>query len=439
MSKIKYMLVVFIGFICFIDFVSANSISIKSNYNTITRGNSVTITATINSDAPIVSIEGTMTCKGAGVSSGVDLNFDDLSNSLYSKSYTITAKTSSTGTLTCTTTGVRITNMSSGSWHNLSNQSINVTVKEPATVPQKTYSSNNYLKSLEVDGYTITPEFSKEVLEYSLEVPNETNKVSIKASTEDSKSTLSGTGEKELTEGNNKIEIKVTAENGNERIYTINITVKELDPIEITINGEKYTIIRKEGILEAPEHYEKSSIKILDNDVLCYKNIVTDNILVGLKDSSGEAKFYSYDEKENSYKEYHGYKIGGVNLNILDMPQDMIPSGYTKINFTYNEDEIAGYQLLRENTTYADDGTVKESDFYLIYAENEVTGEKGLYVYDKLENTIQRYNDSLILSYKSRGDSYLICLIVAIILLVISLVALTVVLIRKKKHKNRFA
>mgnify|MGYP003316211105 CR=1 FL=1 len=89
---------------------------------------------------------------------------------------------------------------------------------------------------------------------------------------------VSGIGEIGVTEGTNKIEVKVTAENGNVNTYIINVTVKELDPIEVTVDNKKYNIIRKEGILEVPENYEKSTIKIGEEDVLCYKNIITNNI-----------------------------------------------------------------------------------------------------------------------------------------------------------------
>ena len=71
MKKFKYLMVVFLSFICLIGFARANSIEIKSSNSTVTKGNSLTITATVSSDAPIVSIEGTLMCKGAGVSSGV--------------------------------------------------------------------------------------------------------------------------------------------------------------------------------------------------------------------------------------------------------------------------------------------------------------------------------------------------------------------------------
>ena len=318
--------------------------------------------------------------------------------------------------------------MSSGNWHNISNKSINITVKEPTTIPAKTYSSNNYLKNLEIDGYNLTPVFKRDVLEYSLEVPHETIKVNVKATTEDSKATLSGVGEKEVTEGVNKLEIKITAENGNERIYIINVKVKELDPIEITIDNKKYTIIRQEGILDVPENYEKSSIKIEDTDIICYKNIVTNNILIGLKDEDGNAKFYSYNVENNSYEEYHGYKIGGLSLNILSMPDDIVPEGYYKTSFNYDGTDLIGYQY----------ETTDENDFYLIYAVNEITGEEGLYVYDELENTVQRYNDEIVESSQKRINSYQIYLIVAGVLLVGLIITLLIILIKRRdRHKRR--
>ena len=139
-----------ISFVVFSLSVDAASVSIKSSYTTITKGNSVKVTATVSSDSPIVSIEGTLMCKGAGASSGVSMEFDDVSNSLYSKSYTTTVKGTSTGTITCSVTGARLTSMSSDSWQNISDKSIKITVKEPVYIPPKTYSSNNNLTNLQI-------------------------------------------------------------------------------------------------------------------------------------------------------------------------------------------------------------------------------------------------------------------------------------------------
>jgi len=250
---------------------------------------------------------------------------------------------------------------------------------------------------------------------------------------------ISGSGEVSVNEGVNRIEVKVTAENGNVNTYVINVNVKELDPILVEVSGKKYNIIRKEGIIEAPENYEKSSIKIGDDDVLCYKNIVTGNILIGLKDSDGNGMFYSYDEKSNKYKLYNGYKIGNVNLSILSMPSNKLPEGYTKVSFEYNDEKIDGYQYIEKGVTYAADDKVQGNDFYLLYAVNEISGEEGLYIYDKLEGTVQRFNTNLILAYQEKADNYFLYLLLSLVLLAITIITLMLVLMKKKKHKNKFA
>lgn len=439
MKYIRYFIVMFMGFVLFSTIVNAASVSITSNTYSITKGGSVTVTASVNSDSPMVSIEGTLRCTGAGANGGVDMAFDDASNSLYNKSYSVTVKGTSAGNITCSVTGARLTNMASDGWNNIPDKSITITVKEPVYIPPKVYSSNNNLKSLGVQGYNINPEFSKDVKEYSVEVPNGTDRVVITADREDNTASISGIGEVSVSEGVNKIEVKVTAENGNVNIYVINVTVKELDPIEVEVSGKKYNIIRKEGILEVPENYEKSSIKIGDDDVLCYKNIVTGNILIGLKDSEGNGKYYSYDEKSNKYTLYNGYKIGNVNLSILSMPSSKLPEGYVKVSFVYNNEKIDGYQYMEKGVTYAADENVEGSDFFLLYAVNEISGVEDLYVYDRLEGTVQRFNGNLILAYQQKVDNYFFYLLVVTVLLAIAVITLMLVLMKKKKNKNKFA
>ena len=121
----------------------AASASIKSSTSSITKGNNVTITLTVNSESPLVSIEGTLKCSGAGVSTGEDLRFDDSSNSLYSKTYTLSVKPTSAGTLSCYTESVRLTEMAKDNWQNISNKQVSITVNNPVVIPPKQYSSNN--------------------------------------------------------------------------------------------------------------------------------------------------------------------------------------------------------------------------------------------------------------------------------------------------------
>lgn len=439
MKKTKYLLIGVTSFILLIGKVNGASVDLTASASSVTTGSSVTITATVSSESPVVSIEGTLMCKGSGVSSGVDMNFDDSSNSVHSKSYSVTVRPTSAGSISCQVTGARLTNMSSDSWISLPGKAVTITVKAPAVVTPKTYSSNNNLKSLGVEGYTITPAFSKDKLEYTLEVPNDTKKVNIIFQKEDDKASVSGVGERELSEGLNKIEVKVTAENGNIKTYVINITVKELDPINVKIGSEQYTIIRKEGILEKPENYEKSTIKISNEDVLCYKNEVTKTILIGLKDKKGNSSYYIYDENKHTYTKYNNIKIGTLSLSVIDMPKDKLPSGYSKVSLAYNEDKIEAYQNIDKHVTYAATEDVEGNDFYLVYAVNEVTGKESVYMYDKKENTIQRFNGSLISKYEDKNDKYFLYMLISIIVTAISIITLSIVLLTKKKNKIRFA
>ena len=418
------------GLLCFMAFslnVNAASVSVKASSSSITKGGTVTFTTTVSSSSPLVTIEGSLSCSGAGVNGGASLSFEDSSNSIYSKTFTYTAKANSTGTITCSTSGVRITDMSSSDWINLNNASTSVSVKDAVVIPPKEYSSNNYLEELSIDGFELSPEFDKETLEYSVEVPNDTEKVIINAKKEDSTASVSGSGEVSVSEGANKIEVKVTAQNGNERVYIINVNVKELDPINVTVDDKEYTIIRKNDVLEPPAGYEETTVKIGDEDVLAYTNDKTKYTLVGLKDEDGNGAWYIYDEEKDTYTPYVFYNFNGVSLITLDMPKNLIPDGFVKSSFEYNDERVEGYKYK------------SNSQFYLIYGMNSETGEKGLYMFDKKEGTVQRFNDEIADIYKDKADLYFMILMIVSGIVGVAIVATAVVLIvrTKKRKKNK--
>ena len=88
------------------------------------------------------------------------------------------------------------------------------------------YSSNNYLKSLEIEGYEIT--FDKETLEYKIKVKSDVTSLDIKAIPESNKSRVEITGNEKFKKGNNTVTITVTAEDGSTREYKITVD-KEAD------------------------------------------------------------------------------------------------------------------------------------------------------------------------------------------------------------------
>lgn len=407
--------------------VAASSVSLKASSSSITRGNTVTITTTINADSGIYTIEGSMSCKGAGVSGGQDLTYSDLDTKSKSKSFTYTIKPTSSGTVTCTTSNVMLRELSQESNYSLGNKTITIQVKDPVVTPPKEYSSNNNLSSLTIEGFELDKKFDKDTLEYNVELPNETETITIKATPADDNATVKGDGNIKVSEGSNKIEIKVTAENGNVKTYVINATVKELDPIEITIDDKKYTIIRKEDVLEAPEGFEKTTIKIGDDDVLAYKNDTLGYTLVGLKDEAGNSKYYIYDD--GKYLEFNILTARGLSVIVLDYPKDKVFDNYIIGEFEVDNIKYKGYK------------SSKDSKFYLIYAKSMNDGKEYIYQYDASEKTLQKFNEdilNLIDKYKKDVDNYKLGLIIGAIVIGVALVlTIIIIIVKNKKEKKK--
>lgn len=106
------------------------------------------------------------------------------------------------------------------------------------------YSSNNYLKSLNIKDYDIN--FEKGILEYKLKVAADVKTLEITALPEDYRSKVEINGNEEFKEGENVVTIKVTAENGNVREYKLLVNKeapKDVTDDEETGKTEKIIII----------------------------------------------------------------------------------------------------------------------------------------------------------------------------------------------------
>lgn len=109
------------------------------------------------------------------------------------------------------------------------------------------YSSNNYLKSLEIDNYDIA--FDKEITEYKINVDNDVTSLDIKAVAEDSRARVEITGNESFKKGENTVTITVTAEDGTTREYKLLVNKsgeKKNAPTEIddsSNTAEKVVII----------------------------------------------------------------------------------------------------------------------------------------------------------------------------------------------------
>ena len=96
----------------------------------------------------------------------------------------------------------------------------------PETVSQKpseTGNNNNFLDSLTVEGFTLSPTFDRYTMEYAVEVTKETTAVTVAALQNNKEATLSGTGTIPLHKGENLIPVTVTATSGAVRTYTLSV------------------------------------------------------------------------------------------------------------------------------------------------------------------------------------------------------------------------
>ena len=104
-------------------------------------------------------------------------------------------------------------------------------------------SSDNYLKSLSVEGYDLTPEFNRQQDTYTIYVKDGSiNSFNVFAEPDNETAKIEGIGNVTVSAEQRIINIKVTAENGDLKVYTINVENEENKKTEGKANA-KFIII----------------------------------------------------------------------------------------------------------------------------------------------------------------------------------------------------
>lgn len=257
--------IIIIGIIGIITLILTNtsdaaSLSVKASKSSVSPGESFTVTVTLSDAAGPVS---------ATVSGGSgSLAKEWLENS--SKSFTCTAGSSGTVTITASGTVGDFATRNDVTVRNSTNVTIVVPTPQPEPTPDPKPSNNtsnnnssgkssnnntsttvkksdnSNLSSIQIAEGVISPEFSKTVKEYTVNVPYEVTKLSIAATPEHSKGTVTINGNDELKVGENLIEIIVTAEDSSTDKYTIKairakqeLSLQTLSIYYVNENGEK--------------------------------------------------------------------------------------------------------------------------------------------------------------------------------------------------------
>lgn len=377
MKKYIYVILCCFVFISFINNVEANSCDSGKDYNfyaTATSGTNVTIGASVVVKVNVTGMAGYFSVTSSNnsiLSGGTSRVWID------NGSPTFNFQTKSVGTATITIKGVA-SPYCSGVDKNFE-QKITITVKPKPVI---VLSGDNALASLGVDGKELSPAFNRDTLEYSVELEPDTTSINVSASPSHGGASISGAGTREVVDGENRLEIVVTAENGATRTYVLNASVKEYNPIKQKVDGKEYTVVRKKSLLKGPENYTETTTMINGEEVPAFTSEVTKYTLVGLRNESGNINLYVY--KDGNYTLYNEYNFNKVILYPIEIPSDKIPSGYEKSKIIYNDDELVAYKMN------------ELSHFAILYGMNVETGEEHIYMYDEEEDTIQIYNDEKI-------------------------------------------
>lgn len=365
--KIIGLTILIVSIFSFLPNAYAGSLSISASSTSVTTNGSVTITVKASGLAGKFSVTSS---NGNVLSGGTSSVWLDDENATYK----FTAK--NTGTTTITVTPTNAADFATGNAYTAS-KSVTVKVVKP-----REKSTNNNLKSLSVEGYSISPSFNKNTLEYTVSLESNVEKIKINASKEDGYASLNGTGEKSVVEGDNKFEIVVTSETGSKKTYILTATVKDNNPITKTIDNKDYTVVKRNSVLTKPENFEETSVTINETEIPAFYNEITNLTLIGLKDTTGNIYLYKYDAKTDSYSKFES--LTSKSQTIIFDSIDEEKEGFTKTAVTILDKEYTAYQ---NNTN---------KDYLLVYGIDLETGNKNWYLYNIKEQSIQTYMSDII-------------------------------------------
>lgn len=401
------------------------NIQVTSNTNRIVVGNTFTVNVKVSASNTIGSWNWTISydTKKLKLMSGPSTVAGYGDSKIKSKTYTYKFKAISTGNASITVKSPEVYDYKTEKALSISKGTKSISIITQAQL-EASYSKNNNLKSLSVDGLKLSPEFNKNTTEYKVEASSNTEKVKINASKEDSKASIEGTGTHEVTEGENKIKVTVTAENGSTKTYTIVVNVTDPNPINVKINDKEYTVVKRESKLEAPKGYEKTEITIQEQKIPAFYNDTNKYTLIGLKDTDSNIKLYIYEN--NEYKPYSETLL--TQNKIYPLPLDKEINGYTKTTIKINDIDYESYQINEE--------------YYIIHAKDLDTGNDNYFTYDKINNTIIRFfteeKETNIPNCDSKIKEYQKMLILLFSETIIIFIILIIILISKiSKNKKR--
>ncbi len=255
----------------------------------------------------------------------------------------------------------------------------------PTTPAAPVKSSVSTISSLSVVGHDLNVEFNSSTKEYNVSVAADVEKITINAAATDSKASVSGTGEKTISEGDNNFEVVCTAENGSKSTYKINVH-RKLEPLVfLTYGSATLGVVRDFKNVSIPDDYSEEPVTVSDQEIAGFyaKNIARN--LVYLEDEQGQESWYVVADNE-ILTEISAATLLGLNGYIITVPAELIDiEGCTPAIIGIDDREVPGWTFDEEQF----------SDYRLIYYMDEA-GNEDIYQYELSQNTLQIWEGSTI-------------------------------------------
>lgn len=248
-------------------------------------------------------------------------------------------------------------------------------------------SGNNALSALTVSAGTLAPAFDPAVTEYTLSLPQGTEKLTLTATPSDSNATVQGDGELTLQEGENTLPLVVTAENGDTKTYTVTAKVAQAPTLFLDYNGQRLGVVKDVSQVTPPAGFAPAEPITYSGDTLpIWTDVSGKRTLVYLMDEKTSAQgFYLFPQTTGVQSPYLPILCGSVTYIYTDIPKELssVP-GLTPATVKAFGQTLNGW-------TY-NDASLK--DFCVLYLMDDA-GSYGYYTYDSREETLQRFSGAV--------------------------------------------
>lgn len=180
---------------------------------------------------------------------------------------------------------------------------------------------NNWLSSLSVSGYGLTPSFQAAVTDYSVIVGTEVSSINVGASAVAPKAGVSGAGTYALNYGNNVINVTCVSQSGSAKTYTINV-VRQQPAADNTQTPESGGTTVADGVSVS------TSYKLGDTVITgITPGTGASSVLANISAGSGTVKVLKADGTENTGAVGTGNKIAVYANGTLVKQYDVVIYG----------------------------------------------------------------------------------------------------------------